>query len=442
MYQIIVKSRSDAGAMESMVEHFYRGWPIMINTLKGGEPRALDSIMDRLLKDDLYNFIFLGRKDLKVYEHVEKYDGYNNVVYFIDRSRVRNIRIEHLAWFFEKARSFQRLRITYDNDRFLLGRGKKLIIPEPEPYMDLFILHISPNISEKIGLETGTYLVLRTLGGKHLVIDKTGIKGVLAIPDKPDIPRYTGDKPFRTTLSELIKYNTEFLEREEQVVISFMKRFKDSFDRVIVPVSGGKDSTTALYLAKKVYGDKVEGVFVDIDLDMPHNKVFIDRLEHELKIQIHRAPVKLSKYLSQKGFPTPNNRWCTALKITALENVYGELCRDARCLIVVGDRDVESEARGRRSPVIINDKYVRISPLKQWSTLTLQLYMMYRNIPVNPLYGEGFYRLGCFICPSLRGWEHLIINNSPLLRVVSTDTTYKNYVEYLKKTSKEYSTGP
>ncbi|NPA97957.1 MAG: phosphoadenosine phosphosulfate reductase family protein [Crenarchaeota archaeon] len=441
MYQIIVKSRSDAGAIESMVDRFYHGWPIVINTLKGGKLEALDNILDQLLKDDHYNFVFLGRKDLRVYEHIEKYDEYNNVVYLIDRSRVRNIRIEHLAWFFEKARSLQRLRITSKKGRLLLGRMEKQIIPEPEPYMDLFILHVSANVSEKIGLGPGTYLVLRGLGGKHFVIDYSGIKGILTIPDNLGIPKYSGDKLSQINPSELIKYNTEFLEQEERIVVSFMNKFKESFDRIIVPVSGGKDSATALYLAKKVYGERVEGVFVDIDLDMPHNKIFINRLEQELKVPIHRVRVELHKYLSQKGFPTPNNRWCTALKIAALENMYGELCRDTECLIVVGDRDVESEARGRRSPVIVNDKYVRISPLKQWSTLTLQLYMMYRKIPVNPLYDEGFYRLGCFICPSLRGWEHLLINTSPMLRSVRNDMIYKNYVEYLKNTPKEYSTG-
>ncbi len=432
MYQILVKSRSDAGAVESMVEHFYREWPITINTLKGGRTSRLEHILEDLLKDTCYNFILLGRRDRETYEFVKAVDRFNNVVYLINRSRVRNTRIEHLAWFFEKARSLQRLRISCLDGEIVLGRSAKLLIPDPEPYMDLFILYVAKSVSKKIGLGEGAYLALRILGGKHLIIDASGVKGILSVPDNIGSPKYSGENPSPIDPHELTQNNIEYLEKEENIVVSFLERFSNDYERVIVPVSGGKDSATALYLAKKVYKGRVEGVFVDIDVDMPVNKEFIEVLGEKLGVHIHRVKLSLKEHLGEKGFPTTNNRWCTALKISALEKKYADLCRGSRCLIVVGDRDVESEARSRRPPVIVTEKYTRIAPLKQWSTLTLQLYMLYRNIPLNPLYGEGFYRLGCYICPSLRGWEHLIIHNSPMLRSIRNDPVYAEYREFLE----------
>ncbi len=432
MYQILVKSRSDAGAVESMVEHFYREWPITINTLKGGRTSRLEHILEDLLKDTCYNFILLGRRDRETYEFVKDVDRFNNVVYLINRSRVRNTRIEHLAWFFEKARSLQRLRISCLDGEIVLGRTAKLLIPDPEPYMDLFILYVAKSVSKKIGLGEGAYLALRMLGGKHLIIDASGVKGILSVPDNIGSPKYSGENPSPIDPHDLVRNNIEYLEKEENIVVSFLEKFSNDYERVIVPVSGGKDSATALYLAKKVYKGRVEGVFVDIDVDMPVNKEFIEVLGEKLGVYIHRVKLSLKEHLGEKGFPTTNNRWCTALKISALEKKYADLCRGSRCLIVVGDRDVESEARSRRPPVIVTEKYTRIAPLKQWSTLTLQLYMLYRNIPLNPLYGEGFYRLGCYICPSLRGWEHLIIHNSPMLRSIRNDPVYAEYREFLE----------
>ncbi|WP_457753138.1 phosphoadenosine phosphosulfate reductase domain-containing protein [Thermococcus sp.] len=35
----------------------------------------------------------------------------------------------------------------------------------------------------------------------------------------------------------------------------------------------------------------------------------------------------------------------------------------------------------------------------------VQLYILMNGFDLHPLYYEGFYRLGCTICPSLADWE-------------------------------------
>jgi 3'-phosphoadenosine 5'-phosphosulfate sulfotransferase (PAPS reductase)/FAD synthetase len=35
---------------------------------------------------------------------------------------------------------------------------------------------------------------------------------------------------------------------------------------------------------------------------------------------------------------------------------------------------------------------------------------------LNPLYLSGFYRLGCYLCPALRGWElYMMLNDRRIL---------------------------
>lgn len=71
-----------------------------------------------------------------------------------------------------------------------------------------------------------------------------------------------------------------------------------------------------------------------------------------------------------------------------------------------------------------------LAPIKQWSTLHIQLYMIMNNIPLNPLYIKGFYRIGCYICPALRSWELYIMLNDPEIRNMLEDKRlYKLFLE-------------
>ncbi len=37
--------------------------------------------------------------------------------------------------------------------------------------------------------------------------------------------------------------------------------------------------------------------------------------------------------------------------------------------------------------------------------MMVQLFILMRGFDLHPLYYEGFYRLGCTVCPSLAEWE-------------------------------------
>lgn len=108
-----------------------------------------------------------------------------------------------------------------------------------------------------------------------------------------------------------------------------------------------------------------------------------------------------------RGNPTIDNRWYTHLKIRALYDCIRRLADNS--VVIVGDKDVESRLSSLRPPVRRHQFVFQVAPIKMWPTWLTQLYLIHNNLPLNELYYHGFYRIGCRICPSLRGWEKAIM---------------------------------
>ena len=137
--------------------------------------------------------------------------------------------------------------------------------------------------------------------------------------------------------------------------------------------------------------------------------------------------------INHRGLPTKKNRWCTLRKTKAFKKKLEKYKRKYdKILVIVGDRDAESEARARKPPVRKRDKYLEVAPIKQWSTALVQLYVHKHGLPNNPLYDLGFYRLGCYICPSLTSLERIIMIEK-LYDELRDLKWFKEYIEYLRK---------
>jgi len=132
---------------------------------------------------------------------------------------------------------------------------------------------------------------------------------------------------------------------------------------------------------------------------------YIDKVSKLLKIsyEVEYAGIYEEFWKRFPELPTHENRWCTKLKIAALYRAIKRISN--KPLIIVGDRDNESLLRLKRAPVRYHERYLQVAPLKLWSTLMIQFYLIANNIPLNPLYEFGFYRIGCYICPAYRFWE-------------------------------------
>jgi len=92
-----------------------------------------------------------------------------------------------------------------------------------------------------------------------------------------------------------------------------------------------------------------------------------------------------------------------------VQALYREASKFENPILVVGDRDGESARRRLKPPVVerntVFGRFLETMPVKFWSGFMVQLYILSRGIELHPLYCEGFYRLGCTICPSLADWE-------------------------------------
>jgi len=447
MIRIIVRSKRDADAIKAVIERFYEEWNISVHTLKGARNvnKALD-VLEEFRKKPEFIIIILGREDKDSATILESMLPYNFIVHVIPYAKVRNARIDHLFHELETAKSKIRLTITWDcaDNVFLLYKGGESledlkINPAFEAFFGLGekVKHyLSKVIRGAIGLNP---LLVREFSGLHKVYCGPKRTAALKMPDKGTTPegKIISDEIYDVDLNKLIKANKQILNLYESIALEFLKRFEKWADTVIIPWSGGKDSTTVLLLALKVFSKKkVIPIYADTGLEFPWTKEYIEQTSRRLGLRVHITYVRLDEELKKgRELPTHDNRWCTGLKIHAVEKAISELSH-GNTLIIVGDRDAESERRSKRPPIrsVTGHKLV-VAPIKLWGATHTQLYPLLNNIPLNPLYNIGFYRIGCYICPALRSWEvYLMLEDKELKASLVSQPFYKEFIEFREKT--------
>ena len=189
--------------------------------------------------------------------------------------------------------------------------------------------------------------------------------------------------------------------------------------RIIVPVSGGKDSQACLKLAIQKHGDdNVIGLFCDTQWEHPLTYEHITNMQRMYGVAIYRitggsVPEKVLKY---KRFPVLGQRFCTdELKIRETKYFLRDYAKsNGPVQVWYGMRSDESHARRERykekidtslyPPHEVMRKYPKylhklgvsfMMPLLDWSA---EEVLDFLGDEVNPLYKQGFDRVGCFPC--------------------------------------------
>ncbi len=452
MIKIIVRSKRDKDAVKAMLNTFYREWSIEVYTLHGA--RKLDQALNELehiLSREHYYVILLGREDAELAMNLSKILPINTVVHIVPRAKIRNTRIEHLANEFNIAKSIFRLRISWDEYNKVYELSDKKTPLENysyNPAYDVFLLMgkntnllLSKILGKNICINP---LVLRKFGGTHDIYCGLKKVGLLNIPDEGirpsgEILDNSGTDQFELDLNRLVEYNKSILEVHEYIAKKFLEKFLDWADTIVVPWSGGKDSTAALILALDVFGkDKVKALYSDTGTEFPWTTEYIEATSSILDIDVYKVYAGVDKGLLVEGKPMPthDNRWCTERKIASITRGLG-LMSKGNTLVVVGDRDAESRRRSLRPFIrVIDDNTLIVSPIKLWSALHVQLFILSKKIPLNPLYNKGFYRIGCYICPALRSWEvYIMLNDTSINLRLNKYPLFKKFIENRLKTS-------
>lgn len=195
---------------------------------------------------------------------------------------------------------------------------------------------------------------------------------------------------------------------------------------IIVPVSGGKDSTATLLLALELYPkEEIIPLFNYTGWDHPKTYKYLDYLQEELNITIQmtkyvEAPTVPDIIKLRKHFPHHGGRSCTSdLKFTATMRWFWNKGfyhnRKGECWF--GMRTKESTNRAKKYGGLeegalykYNEIFPRASkklsrnvgirlPVLEWTREQVFDYIEERGLKYNPLYDEpGNSRIGCYPC--------------------------------------------
>ncbi len=421
-----MRSRKDANAVKASIEKFAPGSLIKVESmggLRGG--RLEEALLDTI---NPFSLILLGRSESEVAEAIEEGLPPFSEVIVTKASKVRNNTIEAIYGYISKGRASIRLHTRWTGSSFRFARGKGIPLRDlpVHPQSDSFIVYntgarlLSIFLVRSLG---GVALLFKRGGGRHLVYSGPEPIGEVVI-DKGDRPprasAYRRSKPFKSTLEEVVAENSDVMKVLEEYSINLLMESEPEPDTVIVPWSGGKDSTAALLLAVEAYGrDRVKAVYVDTGIDFIENLEYVEDVAGKLGVDliVERADVDQGLLLEEMPMPDPEYRWCTGRKLEALRRGVRSLIK-GNTIIVAGDRDAESEKRAKRPLVRVDERLgLRVvSPLKLWSGSHVQTYILWKRYPLNKLYEAGFYRIGCYICFALRGWELAVMRKTGVMR--------------------------
>jgi len=208
---------------------------------------------------------------------------------------------------------------------------------------------------------------------------------------------------------DAIEANRNHLEEIETEAIDFIKRTKDKKDLpVCVSFSGGKDSLAVLLLVRKsLKKSEYMILFNDTGIEFPETREYINELEDEIdkKIEIARENDPFWDNIQEFGPPGKDYRWCCKTCKLGPISKFIENRTDSdgeKILTFGGERKFESDNRSKRDRVSKNPwvpGQISGSPIQNWRSLEVWLYIYQNDLPYNELY-DKLERIGCWVCPS------------------------------------------
>lgn len=241
-------------------------------------------------------------------------------------------------------------------------------------------------------------------------------------------------------IQKVLKKNREKIYFYSHDSIDFIRdsynKYKKLFDVTVVSFSGGKDSIVLSDLVRRSINSKEFFlIFADTTLESPYTYDFIDQYIHEnsnIKFLKTRYSKPQLETWSIFGPPSRINRWChTVYKIAPIRKKIIDVIgiKNPKILLFDGIRYEESSRRSMYSNLQDGTKdmlQLNISPIINWSSLEVFLYIFFRNLNFNPLYRLGYSRVGCMVCPYSSGW-------SEYLSGITHSEIIKPYLDTLKK---------
>jgi len=258
------------------------------------------------------------------------------------------------------------------------------------------VIVLTPN-NEVISTGRARMTAKRMLTHEKGMAVKTRWNGKL----EPSEQMQAGEK----TWDDAVAANMHILKKFEEKSHRFIKNVSETTGKpVTVSYSGGKDSLVTLLLVRDAAPD-FDILFADTGLEFDETVDNVKETAKELglPLMIHSSGQAFWNSIDNFGPPTVEARWCCKVcklgAITQLiENNY-----DNGCLTFIGQRKYESEVRANSDHIWKNPwvgNQIGATPIQNWTALHVWLYLFWKKAKYNPLYEEGFDRIGCWLCPS------------------------------------------
>jgi phosphoadenosine phosphosulfate reductase len=194
-----------------------------------------------------------------------------------------------------------------------------------------------------------------------------------------------------------------------------------------VCVSGDKDSSVIQELCIMA-GVRCEFAHSHTSVDHPETVYFVRREQQRMRsmgydfiIELPRGRDGKQKTMWNKiptyGLPLRNQRWCCkelkefggigrycitgvrwaeSARRSKQRNVHEITGRTGADHIILNN---DNDMRRKLSEVCLIKRKLVLNPIIDWSDQDVWDFIRDRNLPVNPLYGRGYTRVGCIGCP-------------------------------------------
>lgn len=225
-------------------------------------------------------------------------------------------------------------------------------------------------------------------------------------------------------IKTMIKKNrslmTGLVQHTLKTIYDVYQKYSSKVDVVYTAFSGGKDSLVLLDLVHRALpsnGFKV--VFGDTSMEISDTYKAVEEAKKRWSnLEFYTAKSHLDATESWKLFGPPSRikRWCCSVHKTApsllkLREIVGK--DHIKALVYDGVRAEESDARSSYSLVSEGKKHntqINCSPILNWGTSEVFLYIFENDLLLNRSYRYGFIRVGCAICPMSSQWWEFIAN--------------------------------